>query len=639
MSALFELLRRIDCFGVTFNFYTEKNRKFYSPFGGLLTLLAILLGIFIFIYAERDDILHKSPMSTTSESNKEYTKISFLKEKIWIPWRIRDYHAKTLNFSNLLYPIVFYYRAIYNETKKGLDIKRSVLNYRLCNETSMAKNKDSYILDIDLDKVYCIEMDDIEMGGSWDTNYIFYVKFDLYTCKNGITYDEKNPNCTTYEKIIEAAGEDNSFSFDLYYPVVHYQPMVKDNPLFVKYTNYFYHLSRYSNKIDRLFLRKYKLTDDTGYIQANIKNITRWGYVSFKGDSYSIGDDKDLMNEGSSSRLYSFNIYINPEVVYYERSYKKLYIIIANGFPNINLTFIILRALAEMFGIALRNKKLTEFLFENIQEKPSILSLNRNKTRKRLYSNENVQTSRLNLNNKKDDIPFNLYSQNKKGQETIKKLIVKRQISMYNMDKSKLYQNLNIYDLMTNNNFNIEKTFHKNDGNTIKNNTNLKKSIKKHNHHGSSYHLPKLHLRKKHNLENMDKVKNKNNIFLPINKDNYIQKQLFPFRYYFFSIFTKMNITKNSNKSFFYTNRFILVYNFFCQLFDISSYIILKREFQVLKNIMKIRKYKALIENTQKININNQSFYDDIIDSINSNKFSIFYKFNGLKDMHNHYNV
>ena len=62
MIALFELLKSIDYFGVTFNFYTEKNRKFYSPFGGLLTLLAILLGIFILYYAERDDFFHNSPI-------------------------------------------------------------------------------------------------------------------------------------------------------------------------------------------------------------------------------------------------------------------------------------------------------------------------------------------------------------------------------------------------------------------------------------------------------------------------------------------------------------------------------------------------------------------------------------------------
>ena len=101
----------------------------------------------------------------------------------------------------------------------------------------MAKNKDFYSIDIDLEKIYCIEMDNIEMGGNWDTDYVFYVQFDLYICKNGIDYDENNSNCSSYEKIIESAGEDNSYSFAVFYPVVHYQPFVKEKPIFVKYDN------------------------------------------------------------------------------------------------------------------------------------------------------------------------------------------------------------------------------------------------------------------------------------------------------------------------------------------------------------------------------------------------------------------
>ena len=147
----------------------------------------------------------------------------------------------------------------------------------------MANYTDSYTLDIALDKVYCIDMDDLEMGGNWDTDYVFYVEFDLYACKNGIDYDENNPNCSSYEKIIEAAGEDNSFELDLYYPVVHYQPLVKENPLFVKYSNYFFHLSRFTNKIDRLHLQKYQLKDDNGLILKNEKIVNHWGAVSFAG--------------------------------------------------------------------------------------------------------------------------------------------------------------------------------------------------------------------------------------------------------------------------------------------------------------------------------------------------------------------
>jgi hypothetical protein len=128
----------------------------------------------------------------------------------------------------------------------------------------MANNTDSFILDIELDKLYCIEMDDLNMGGGCDTEYINYVEIDLYICEDGINYDENNPKCSSYDKIIEAAGPDNSFFFDFYYPVVHFQPMNKTVPIFVRYDNLFYHLSRYSNKIERLYLQQHLLTDDDG---------------------------------------------------------------------------------------------------------------------------------------------------------------------------------------------------------------------------------------------------------------------------------------------------------------------------------------------------------------------------------------
>ena len=108
MNFLFESLKYIDCFGVTFNFYTEKSRKLYTAFGGLFTILSIIGGILYFICVEYDDFSHKEPISTISESKVNNTKIKFLEEKIWIPWRIRDYNSKTINFTNLFYPIPFY---------------------------------------------------------------------------------------------------------------------------------------------------------------------------------------------------------------------------------------------------------------------------------------------------------------------------------------------------------------------------------------------------------------------------------------------------------------------------------------------------------------------------------------------------
>ena len=54
MSAI---LKYLDCFGTNFTFYTERNRKFYTQLGGILTLLAIFFGIIVFFYINLDEFL------------------------------------------------------------------------------------------------------------------------------------------------------------------------------------------------------------------------------------------------------------------------------------------------------------------------------------------------------------------------------------------------------------------------------------------------------------------------------------------------------------------------------------------------------------------------------------------------------
>ena len=88
----------------------------------------------------------------------------------------------------------------------------------------MNNNTDLFIIDTPLDQLYCIDMDDLNIGGNWNYDFINYVEFDLYICKNGEDYDENNINCTSYPTSLE---------FDIYYPLVHYQPMNKTNPIFI----------------------------------------------------------------------------------------------------------------------------------------------------------------------------------------------------------------------------------------------------------------------------------------------------------------------------------------------------------------------------------------------------------------------
>ena len=127
---------------------------------------------------------------------------------------------------------------------------------------------------------------------------------------------------------------------------------------------------------------------------------------------------------------------------------------------------------------------------------------------------------------------------------------------------------------------------------------------------------------KKDNISELNKSSNNNKLLLSQKSKRYfVQKKLFPYKYYLCSIFIKNFDSKK--KSCFFTRKFIVVYNFICQLFDISSYLILQKEFQIMKNTIVMGKYKDLLETNQKINVNAHSFNVDMKECLDSNKFSI----------------
>ena len=115
-----------------------------------------------------------------------------------------------------------------------------------------------------------------------------------------------------------------------------------------------------------------------------------------------------------------------------------------------------------------------------------------------------------------------------------------------------------------------------------------------------------------------EKFKNLKNI-QSTNEKNYIKLKLFAYKYYLFSVFIK---NMDPSKSCFFSSRFAKIYTFLCQLFDITTYLSFQREFNALKRIFSENSIN-LIEKTQKININSNSFLKEITDCIGEHKFYI----------------
>ena len=235
---IYEIIKYCDFFGTRFHFYTDEMPKHYTVLGGISTILVIIICSFSFVSYYLDDFRRITPTVTTSSMpSAGYHNIKFSEEKIWLPWRIVDYQNKYVDHKGLVYPLIYYNSAKRKDLQNSFDLNTTMLNYVLCNETSMINKPEIYQIDVPLDHLYCINMENLEIGGSWNALFINYIKMDFYLCENGIEYNESNPKCTTHEQISEKIGNDNSLVIQFYYPIVQFQPTDIQKPIILFYNN------------------------------------------------------------------------------------------------------------------------------------------------------------------------------------------------------------------------------------------------------------------------------------------------------------------------------------------------------------------------------------------------------------------
>jgi hypothetical protein len=302
-------LRVIDFFGQRFNLYIGYKPKFYTCFGGIMTLLSFISYILIFIIIGNDDLKRKNPFSNTSTVPPNgYKNIKFGEEKIYLPWRIIDYDENPINITNVIYPRIFYFTVQPDNITGELITKYNLVDYKLCNETSMKNLGEEYIIDIPLETLYCIDMENLKVGGSWNADFLNFIRFDLYMCKDGIDYNESNFECTSYDNLENIYGGGESIFFELLYPNVQFQPTNIEVPILIVYKTHYYIINKYTNKLDRLYLQEYVFEDEKGWIINNPYNISYWGVNSIDGESY-IQHEKDVLRFASNSKCYTLNIY------------------------------------------------------------------------------------------------------------------------------------------------------------------------------------------------------------------------------------------------------------------------------------------------------------------------------------------
>ena len=403
--------------------------------------------------------------------------------------------------------------------------KYHLLNLRLCNETSMINETHNFKIEVPLNELFCIENNNISFGGNWNNDYINYIEINLILCNETIYYNSSDERC---RKIAEFINNINtSLSFDFYYPLVQFQPANYERPIEIIYRNYIYKLSTYNYKIEKIYLQEHILSDDKNIIKTNYKNSSCWGISSLYGDDYYLTKEFDPISKDTIklNKIYTMEIYMDDGLVYYKRSYKKIILIISNVFPVFRFVLYFIKKFTQHTKMSIIKRRLAGLIFEKLKPKPKIINI--------ITKESNKDVNKLIINSIKKD---------KNSNDENNNIINKSDMCL---------NNGNAIDILNKNeiSFIIKKKISKEVQKPIKIKDPPKKKAEKGN-----------------------KKKGKKDIFI------------FPYYYFFLDcLFDKLI---NPQKFFCMQKAYFTVYNFMCQIYDISTHIILFKQFNLLNNMV-----------------------------------------------------
>ena len=491
-----KFLKYIDFFGIHFHFYIGNKRKLYTSYGGIISIIYMVCCLCIFFILTLKEILHKNPISNMSSvSQAGYHKTEFGEEKLWIPWRIIDYNKKFVNYSNKLCPIIYNRKGIKNSENMFI-FKTQPIKFKLCNETDFAQRGIHHSIDVSLDELYCMDFDNIELGGGWNTDFLNYIQFDIYLCNN-----ENNKNYKNLTNFIN----NGTWAIEYFYPIVEYQPTNYENPILVIYKNHFYNFSVLLNKEERIYVQEYVLNDDKGLIFNDDLNSSFWGYIS--SDFDVLYSKTNNINGNLSSKLYSLNIFLDSGKILYERRYNKIYTIIANVFPIFNAIFFIFDYFSYMVKTIMTEKYLSELFFKRINENDKV-EVNHDK---RKSTNFVRRKYKINLNMTKREsnfiIPPNLIK--RKENDVNDDYNNKNNIKNTNNDFSSKSSENNKEEknnIIVTNNYNNQENINDEKKNNLSNNNENNKNI---NVKNKNFNISKNSSKKTNHISNLEKVNNR----------------------------------------------------------------------------------------------------------------------------------
>jgi hypothetical protein len=185
MNTFKTLLKEIDIFGKSYNIYFDKKPLFKTVYGGIITILCLLLMVGV-IFVLSEEMFQKKNPNIISRVVPSPNRVN-LTFNINVGYMVEDEFAnpkdsydKYLSINPTVYNLT--YVLIDNGTYIAYTSQKN-LTIKACTTNDFSPSTIDFFTDNNLYEGYCVD-DSTLLGGFFDDNYAYFMSIKLNKCIN-----------------------------------------------------------------------------------------------------------------------------------------------------------------------------------------------------------------------------------------------------------------------------------------------------------------------------------------------------------------------------------------------------------------------------------------------------------------------
>jgi hypothetical protein len=308
------LFNELDIFGIGYNFLVDGKNKKKTMGGALLSLLYGFIFIGLFFGFGMDLYQRKRPKVSFNTVIGDYKEIPLSNKNFTYAYRIEDTLGKIVTDESIIRLETYYFKFTLVNGEWINNIQKIMTNKR-CREVAYTKEKEKYY-NLSLNDWYCLDFDNITLGGNWDGNFVYGFLINTYQCSNSTD----RTNCSSQD-VIKKSFESDVTSSNYFYSDMSMEVLASmddfQNPLKTNLLNRYELLNLGLTKRKVQTFKYTKMINDVGWFFSEVNEF-------LMASSDTLSTDFTFKDIWSQDIVFSQFLYFGKKMETFNRSYTKI---------------------------------------------------------------------------------------------------------------------------------------------------------------------------------------------------------------------------------------------------------------------------------------------------------------------------